>query len=124
MSTRIFLTVFAALNIIGGLGCVIAPAAMLASFGVVLPDMGLVIYQFWGASTAAIGGLVCLFRDQWDAGIPVPMAGVLAALNGANTVIAVRGQFAGANAAGWTMVALYALFALAFLAAAIRSPRH
>lgn len=124
MSPRLLLTAFAAAHVIGGLGCVMAPNALVGSFGVELPPMGLVIYQFWGASMAAVGALIWLLRDAWSSGIPTRFVAVLVGLNVLNAVIAVRGQFAGANAAGWTMVFSYAFFGLAFLFVAIRSERQ
>lgn len=124
MSFHRLLAVFAAVHTVGGLACVVAPAAMIASFGVTLPAMGLVVYQFWGASMAGVGALSWLLRGTTDPGILKPLLLVLIGLNFLNAVLAVRGQFAGASKSGWMVVLLYSLFVLAFLAFAFRSMRQ
>lgn len=124
MPSRLLLTVFATLNIAGGLACILAPALMLRSFGVVLPPMGIVIYQFWGVAVAGTGALLWLLRNRCGDGMPVPLVSILVVMNTLNAAIAVRGQFSGANASGWAMVALYVLLALAFLAVAIGAIRR
>lgn len=95
MPSRLLLTVFATLNIAGGLACILAPALMLRSFGVVLPPMGIVIYQFWGIAVAGTGALLWLLRNRCGDGMPVPLVSILVVMNTLNAAIAVRGQFSG-----------------------------
>ncbi len=89
-----------------------------------MPPMGLVIYQFWGASMAAVGVLCWLLRDTSGTKESKALWGALAVLNATNAVLAVRGQAAGANVSGWAMVLLYSFFALTFLFVTIRSIRQ
>ncbi|UWQ57705.1 hypothetical protein K3722_14455 [Leisingera caerulea] len=86
--------------------------------------MGIVIYQFWGIAVAGTGALLWLLRNRCGDGMPVPLVSILVVMNTLNAAIAVRGQFSGANASGWAMVALYVLLALAFLAVAIGAIRR
>ncbi len=124
MSLRFLISVFAAAQTIGGIACVAAPSMMLGSFEVALPAMGLVVYQFWGASMAAVGVLCWLLRDRWDSRDSLPVWAALAGLNAANAALAVKGQVVGAGASGWAMVVLYTFFTLVFLVVAIRSMRQ
>ena len=123
MTFRILISVFAVAQVIGGIACIASPAMMLQSFRVDFPPMGLVIYQFWGASMATIGVQCWLVRNTSDPRSSMSFCVALIALNAVNCVLALKGQASGANAMGWAMVALYAIFALAFLIVAIRLMR-
>lgn len=104
----------AILSIVGGAGCIFFPSRQLAIYDISLPPMGLVIYQFWGISLMGIGLLTWFLRrvqeDIWRKAIALS----LCLIHMGNTIVAIRGQFAGANNSGWSMVVLFAILALSF----------
>lgn len=57
MTFRTLLSIHAVIAVPTGIACVLAPAQLLATYGVTLPPMGLVIYQFWGAALVGLGML-------------------------------------------------------------------
>ena len=97
-----------------GVACILAPAQLLATYGVALAPMGLVIYQFWGAFLLGLGMLAWSARKITDRGVQRAIASSLTITFGISCAIAVRGQFAGANNVGWSTVALFLLLASAF----------
>lgn len=46
-----------------GIACILAPASLLDLYGVALPPMGLVVYQFWGVTLFGLGMLTWLLRN-------------------------------------------------------------
>ena len=76
--------------------------------------MGIVIYQFWGAGLVGLGLLAWATRNIGDGGTQNAVLRALIVANALNCVIAVRGQYAGANVLGWSNVLLFVLFTLAF----------
>ena len=97
-----------------GIACILAPAQLLATYGVTLPPMGLVIYQFWGTFLLGFGLLTWSARKIRDRSAQRAIASSLTITFGISCAIAVRGQFAGANNVGWSTVALFLLLASAF----------
>jgi hypothetical protein len=106
-----------------GIACVLMPAQLLASYDVSLAPMGLVIYQFWGVALIGLGMLTWFARSVKESALQRRFALALFITNGLNCVMAVRGQFAGANTFGWSMVALFLLLALGFGAFVLIKPR-
>lgn len=114
MKFKMLCTMNSTLLCISGLLCVVMPAKLLASYDVRLAPMGLVIYQFWGVALIGLGMLVWFARNIRESALQRRFAFALFMTNGLSCVIAVRGQYAGANTFGWSTVALFFFFALAF----------
>ncbi len=108
---------------IGGIGCLAMPEVLLASFGVELSAMGLIIYRFWGAALLGLGMMAWIARGTHSQQRRLGFASALAVANLLAAIIAVLGQYAGANAAGWSNVALFSLVAMAFAWTAIHELR-
>lgn len=107
-------TVYSILAFIPGIFCVLIPAQLLASYDMRLSAMGLVIYQFWGVGLIGLGMLTWFIRNIEEAALQRKYALVLFITNGLSCVMAVRGQFAGANTFGWSTVVMYLLLSLSF----------
>ncbi len=97
-----------------GIACVLVPASLLSTYGVTLIPIGLVIYQLWGVTLIGLGMLTWFARNTKESGVQKAFALSLFLTYGMSCVIAIRGQFTGANSFGWTTVALYFLLALGF----------
>ena len=123
MKFKTLLTINSALAFISGIACVLMPAQLLASYDVSLAPMGLVIYQFWGTTLIGLGMLTWFARSVRELALQRRFALALFVTNGLSCVMAVRGQFAGANTFGWSTVALYFLLALGFGAFVLIKPR-
>ncbi len=123
MLYRPLMTAFALIAAIGGIGCLAIPELLLEPFGVDLPAMGLVIYRFWGAALLGLGMMAWIARGTHNQRRRLGFASALAVANLLAAVIAVFGQYAGANAAGWSNVALFGLIAMAFAWTAFRELR-
>ena len=104
----------AVVAVLAGTACILAPTRLLAAYGVTLTPMGLVVYQFWGAALMGLGFLAWFARKAEEPGSQKAIALSLFITYGASCVIAVRGQFAGANSLGWSTVALFMLLALGY----------
>lgn len=76
--------------------------------------MGIVIYQFWGAGLVGLGFFAWATRKIRNGVTQNAILRALIVTNTLNCGIAIRGQYAGANALGWPNVVLFALFTLAF----------
>ncbi len=107
-------TVYSILAFLPGTFCVLIPAQLLASYDMSLSAMGLVIYQFWGVGLIGLGMLTWFIRNIEEAALQRKSALVLFITNGLSCVMAVRGQFAGANTFGWSTVVMYLLLSLSF----------
>lgn len=111
MEFRTFMTTNAVIAIPAGMACILAPARLLATYGVSLDSMGLVIYQFWGAFLLGLGLLAGSARMIEEREVQRAIVSSLAITYGISCAIAVRGQFAGANNMGWSTVVLFLLLA-------------
>ena len=120
---KILLTINAVLAAVSGIACMVMPDQLLAHYDVNLPSMGLVVYQFWGATLLGLGLLIWLFRDTSDHNLQWKISLSLFITNALCCVMAVRGQYAGANSRGWSMVILFGLFALIYGVLALMKPR-
>lgn len=114
MEFRTLLLINAAIAIPAGIACILAPEQLLATYGVTLPPMGLVVYQFWGAFLFGLGLLTWSARKTEERGAQKGIASSLIITYGFSCAIAVKGQFAGANNMGWSTVALFLLLASGF----------
>jgi hypothetical protein len=52
-----------------GIAFIVAPAHVLAMYGVRLTPMGLVVYQFWGTTLLGLGLLTWWARNVGDRGV-------------------------------------------------------
>ncbi len=114
MQFKTLLTINSVLTFLSGTGCVLMPAQLLAQYDVTLSPMGLVIYQFWGAALIGLSMLTWFARSITETVLQKRFALALFITNGLSVVMAVRGQFAGANASGWSTVVLFSLLTLGF----------
>ena len=114
MEFRTLLLINAVIAIPVGIACILAPAQLLGTYGVMLPPMGLVVYQFWGAFLLGLGMLTWSVRKTEERGAQRAIASSLTVTYGISCAIAVRGQLSGANNMGWSTVALFLLLALGF----------
>ena len=114
MKFKTLLTINSVLAFVCGIACVLMPAQLLASYDVSLAPMGLVIYQFWGAALIGLGMLLWFVRSVREPSLQRKFALALFMTNGLSCVMAVRGQFAGANTFGWSTVALFFLLTMGF----------
>ena len=76
--------------------------------------MGIVVYQFWGATLVGLGMLIWISRTITDRLLQRRISLALFITNALCCVMAVRGQYAGANTRGWSMVVLFGLLAVAY----------
>lgn len=114
MEFKTLMSVNAIIAIPVGIACILAPAQLLATYGISLPPMGLVIYQFWGAFLLGLGMLVWSARSIEERGVQRAIALSLFITYGIGCAIAVKGQLSGANNTGWSTVVLFLLLAVAF----------
>ncbi len=114
MNFKTLITIFSVIAFIMGLGCVLAPAQMISGYDVSLSPMGYVVYQFWGSTLMGIGLLGWVFRSSSDIATQKKLALPFVITTALGTVMAIRGQYAGANSFGWSTVALFALFTSGF----------
>ena len=114
MGLRLVFVVDAAIGAAFGLGMLIAPDLVSRMFGVHLEAGGILVFRLFGAFIVGLAMMLWAARDATAsvAGIAMTrgqgMADVLAAVISA--VACVQGVM---NAAGWSLVALFGLFAFA-----------
>jgi hypothetical protein len=114
MKFKILLIINSAFAFVSGIACVLIPAQLLASYDVSLAPMGLVIYQFWGAALIGLGMLTWFARSIKESALQRRIAIALFVTNALSCIMAIRGQFAGANNFGWSTVALFFLLAVGY----------
>lgn len=112
MKFKVLLIINAILAFVSGVTCVIMPAQLLSQYDVSLSPMGLVIYQFWGVALIGLGMLTWFIRSITEVALQKRIAIALLITNGLSVAMAIRGQFAGANASGWSTVVLFLLLTL------------
>lgn len=108
------MTVHSAVAVPMGIACMLIPTMLLATYEVTLSPMGLVIYQFWGAALFGLGLLSWVLRKATELQVKTGSCLAFVIVHGVNCVMAVRGQLAGANDVGWSVVVLFLLLALGF----------
>ena len=116
MKLGAFLAIHAFVTVVFGIGFVLAPASVLAPYGMVNMDAGAVFMsRLFGAALIQIGLLAWVARTVTD---PAARRAVQLAYGGGlvvGFVVALSGQLAGvANALGWSTVAIYLLLALGY----------
>lgn len=114
MKFKTLTTINSFLAFICGVVFALVPAQILASYDVSLTPMGIVIYQFWGAALIGIGLLCWFVRDIPGLARQKKLAMALVITNLLSSGIAIRGQYAGASASGWSTVFLFLALAVGF----------
>ena len=114
MKFKTLLAVNSVLAVASGVACILVPVQLLAHYEVTLSPMGIVVYQFWGATIVGLGMLIWISRTITDRLLQRRISLALFITNALCCVMAVRGQYAGANARGWSMVVLFGLFAVVY----------
>lgn len=114
MKFKTLLIINSVMALFTGIACVLAPAQLLSTYGIKMAPIGLIIYQLWGTALIGLGMLTWFVRNTKDSEIQKAFALSLLITNGISCVIAIRGQFVGANSLGWSTVALFFLLALGF----------
>jgi len=116
MKLATFLSIVGVIAILFGIGFLLAPAALLGQYGIVVADPHTILMsRFFGATLIELGILVWIAREIVDplARRAIVLAGLIG--NVAGFVVALTGQLNGAvNALGWSTVLIYALFAIGF----------
>ena len=123
MKFKTLLTIFAVVAFVAGLTCVLVPAPMLSSYGVSLIPIGYVVFQFWGSTLMGLGMLSWFARNIEEPALQKKFALSFLMTIALGTVMAIRGQYAGANDFGWSTVALFSLFTLGFGSFFLVKPR-
>ena len=116
MKLGTFLAIHAFVALVFGIGFVLAPASVLAPYGMVSMDAGAIFMsRLFGAALIQVGLLAWMARTVID---PAARRAVQRAYGGGlvvGFVVALTGQLAGvANALGWSTVAIYLLLALGY----------
>lgn len=115
MSFKLLLTVTGVIGVLFGLGFLLAPAPVLAQYGVQTDPAGLFVGQLFGAALLELGLVFFLARRVEDPNTMRVIA--LGACIGelAGLWVALRIQLTGlTNAMGWSTVVIYGLLALGF----------
>jgi hypothetical protein len=115
MKLKAFLAIVGIVAILFGIAFVVAPAQLLAQYGITADRYTIFMSRFFGAALINLGLLVWLARNVIDplARQAIVLAGLVADVIG--FIIALEGQMHGVvNALGWSTVVIYALFALGF----------
>jgi len=116
MKLGTFMAIHAFVALVFGIGFVLAPASVLAPYGMVSMDAGAIFMsRLFGAALIQVGLLAWMARTVID---PAARRAVQRAYGGGlvvGFVVALTGQLAGvANALGWSTVAIYLLLALGY----------
>lgn len=81
---------------------------------ITLIPMGYVIYQFWKATLTGLGMLTWFMQNTKEPELQKVLALSLFITYGISCFSAIRGQFAGSNNIGWSIVILYVILTLSF----------
>ena len=103
------------LSLLFGLAFVFLPGQLLSIYGITLGDAGLYIGQLFGAAILGYAVLAWFARNTEES--PARRAILIALFTGFTIgfIMALIGQLTGVvNAVGWSTVAIYLFFAVAF----------
>ena len=114
MKFKPILTINSVLAALSGAACIAIPVQLLAHYHVTLSPMGVVVYQFWGATLLGLGVLIWFLRGITDRLLQIKISLALFVTNALSCMMAFRGQYNGANSRGWSMVVLFGLFTLIY----------
>ena len=113
MTIRMFFAILAVLSVLFGIGFVLAPAQVLANYGVEHSPALALLGRLFGGALLTLGIILWLARDFRDeAAIRTVLVAALIG-DAVNLVVATLGTLSGVvNALGWTTVLIY-LFGVA-----------
>ena len=115
MKLPTFLSIVGVVSILFGIGFLVAPAEVLAQYGVTADAATIFMARFFGSAIVQIGLLLWYARhitDSLGRGA-IMLSGLVGTVLG--FLVALHGQLHGAaNALGWSTVVIYALFAIGF----------
>jgi hypothetical protein len=124
MKLNTLLLVVALIGAVFGIAFVLVPGPLLSVYGVTTDKAGLLLAQLFGAALLGFAVLDWLARDVSDPDAQRAVVFANLTADGIGFVVALIGQLAGiANAVGWSTVAIYLAFALAFAYVGIIRPR-
>lgn len=113
MTIRMFFAILAVLSVLFGIGFVLAPAQVLANYGIEHSPALALLGRLFGGALLTLGIILWLARDfRDDAAIRTVLVAALVG-DAVNLVVATMGTLSGVvNALGWSTVLIY-LFAAA-----------
>ena len=112
MTVRTYLTVFAVLALLFGIGFVLAPGAVLANYGITTTPAVAVMSRLFGGTLFAIAIIQWMARDLGASAVRPVLIG-LGVADAVNCIVAIAGTTSGTiNALGWTTVLIYLVGAL------------
>ena len=108
MTIRMFFAILAVLSVLFGIGFVLAPAQVLANYGVEHSPALALLGRLFGGALLTLGIILWLARDFRDeAAIRTVLVAALIG-DAVNLVVATLGTLSGVvNALGWTTVLIY-----------------
>ena len=128
MTIRTFFAILAVLSVLFGIGFVLAPAQVLANYGIEHSPALALLGRLFGGALLTLGIILWLARDfRDDAAIRTVLVAALVG-DAVNLVVATMGTLSGVvNALGWSTVLIYLFGAVGsgyFLMAQSRRPAH
>jgi len=110
MSVKVFLAIAAAIAIIYGIGFVLAPAVVLATYGMTTDASTVLSARYFGLTLLGLGLVVWFVRDSSDAKALRGLLLGLAIQGVIGVLVSIWGTISGTmNAAGWSAVLIYAV---------------
>jgi hypothetical protein len=108
MTIRTFFAILAVLSVLFGIGFVLAPAQVLANYGIEHSPALALLGRLFGGALLTLGIILWLARDfRDDAAIRTVLVAVLIG-DAVNLVVATMGTLSGVvNALGWSTVLIY-----------------
>jgi hypothetical protein len=108
MTIRTFFAILAVLSVLFGIGFVLAPAQVLANYGIEHSPALALLGRLFGGALLTLGIILWLARDfRDDAAIRTVLVAVLIG-DALNLVVATMGTLSGVvNALGWSTVLIY-----------------
>jgi hypothetical protein len=116
MSVKVFLAIGAAIAILYGIAFVLAPAFVLATYGMTTEASTVLSARYFGLTLLGLGLIVWLVRETSDR---TALRGLLSGLSVQSVIgvlVSIWGTLAGTmNAMGWSAVLIYAVLMAGYL---------
>lgn len=107
------MVIYAVVSAAFGLGLILTPGQILPIYGVEMDAALILIVQFFGAALITLALLTWLVRNLSDSETQRVIVFALLVGEAIGLILALIGQFNGVfNALGWSIVAVYLVFAL------------
>jgi hypothetical protein len=119
------LTLAGLLGIAFGVSFLLAPAQSMGVYGLTPDDVAVLMARFLGAAFFEAGAILFLIRGVTDPTTQrrIALGGLVGSIAG--LAVALRAQTGGlVNALGWSTVAIYGLFLLAYGRIVLSGPSH